>query len=806
MFKLKYIFSSSFRLVLFRLTAGTFICLFTVTPQAASVNNGRESGKKDSEEESARTEKTRDVEGKWVYYEKELLETFASEDDGEQQGQAAREFKINLVSPRDYAFQLQDDLHGWKHLNIRLGLPENLPEKAQIYFFTKDWDFQWRQIVKTLEGNDDEATFSLPLTGEEAGDSWVPAGHYRPWHVLTPKQTLEFGFRLEAAGEEDVERDEEGLDMEVKRIWLSGECAGKTPRVKNIAFSPAEPAVGEICQLELDIDAIYANPFKREEIDVRAEIVRPDGETEFVRGFYYEDFIREEDEKSGRLIEYGKPVFQIRYTPRAEGRHVVNIEVETGSGTTELDELSFVAQKAESDSGYKGFLRVDSENPRYFKFSSGKGFQGVGLNIRTPHDSRYLRMAPFSRWENRGIEVYRDLFPKLADAGVNVVEVWMASWWLALEWINDAPGFHGVGHFNQYRAWLMDRLVELAAEHDIYLIIVLNNHGKFSSRTDQEWKRNPYNEKNGGFLEDPEDYFSNERAYECFKRTADYIIARWGASPHILSWKLFSEINLTGSGGGFYKKPPMRDWHKEMSEYIQDIDIYDHPVTTHWSSNYKVINDSIADLESLDFLTGDAYSGKTKQVVNFFDGTADYAGKKGKPVAITEFGGPPRGEAYGVLEKQLHMSLWKGYFTQHGILPMLWWFGFVEEADVYHRFDAFTDFIEGEKPWRMSSSGTDVKGSSVEIMSLAGERRTLVCGYDKKHFFAMTEHDADRKIDDIEIVVDNLEKGEYNIEFWDCQEGNVEEVQELEVRDDEEAVSIDIPAFRRDFALKIVPR
>ncbi|MFW5996683.1 MAG: hypothetical protein ACOCQP_01590, partial [Lentisphaeria bacterium] len=614
-----------------------------------------------------------EVPGKWYYYEEGEQKSLS---DSKPSGTAEEigELPVKLPPQSDYILDLEDDFHGWERLKISFLLPEDLPANSRFCFFTKDWDFQWRQIVKPIEEGKREQTFTLPLTGDKARHAWVPKEHHRPWHSLTPKQTREFGFRLES--EPESEESYEG-SIEVKRIWLTGEVENEPPNVNDLKFSPPEPKVGEICEFTLAVEAFYDNPFRQDEVEVRADILRPDGEKENVRGFYYEDFIWEEDEKDGRLIEYGKPVFKVRYTPRLPGEYVINIEVETDGGSVKLEDLKFEAQELESDSRYKGFLRINSDNPRYFEFSSGRGFQGVGLNIRTPHDLRYLRMAPFSRWEDRGIEVYRELFPKLADAGVNVVEVWMASWWLALEWIDDAPGFHGVGHFNQYRAWLMDRLVELAQEHDIYLLIVFNNHGKFSTRSDQEWKRNPYNKKNGGFLDGAEDYFSNERAHDCFKRTADYIVARWGASPHILGWKLFSEINLTGSGGGFYKKPPMRDWHKEMSEYVKQIDVYDHPVTTHWSSNYKVINDSIAKLDSLDFLTGDAYSGKTKQVANFFDGTANYAGKMEKPVAVTEFGGPARGEAYGVLEKQLHLSLWKGYFGQHGLLPMLWWFGFV---------------------------------------------------------------------------------------------------------------------------------
>ena len=184
----------------------------------------------------------------------------------------------------------------------------------------------------------------------------------------------------------------------------------------------------------------------------------------------------------------------------------------------------------------------------------------------------------------------------------------MCSWWLALEWINDAPGFHGVGQFNQYRAWMLDYILRLAEENGIKLILVINNHGKFGMSYDTEWKRNPFNKELGGFLERCEEYFSNAEAKQMFKNLADYMVARWSASPNILFWKLFTEVDLTGPDISYYQRTgDIAAWHHEMGGYLKGIDIYQHPITTHWMLSYHRIDAAISAVPELDLLTTDAY-------------------------------------------------------------------------------------------------------------------------------------------------------------------------------------------------------
>ena len=693
---------------------------------------------------------------------------------------------------------------GWRSLEVEIELPPDFPGGAYIYFFAKDWDHLWRQVrrrVPTHPNSSGTVKFELPLSGEAAATTWEPKQHGRPWHALTAGQIRRFGLRL---ADDDRQNVKWSGQLRIQQVRLKGRIdSERPPVVRDIRLSPAKVQVGQMCEVRMQVSGYYRNPFNDSEVRINAKVTRPDGEIDQVRGFYYEGFVPGVSAQTDELIPYGSPEFRVRYTPRTAGLHKIKISINGSREQVNVRPMEFQAEPAAPE--YSGYVRVDQQNPQFLEFDDGSAFCGVGLNMRTPSDTRYLKMAPFSDWRDDGIEVYRRMFPKLAAAGVNTVEVWMASWWLALEWINDAPGYHGVGYYNQYRSWLLDEVVRLAEEYDIRIILVLNNHGKFSAFCDEEWERNPYNRRNGGWLHNPNQYFTDEHARNAFKRTVDYIVARWGYSPNILCWKLFSEIDLAGNAQGTFRRPFVKNWHAEMAKYLQKVDPYDHPVTTHWSSNYTRINDAIADIPALDFLTTDAYNGSTRHIVRLFRGTVNYGGQHGKPALITEFGGSPMGDSIGTLKKQLHLSLWNGYFTGHAILPMFWWFELIEEQDWYDEYGSLTEFAGDLDRRQMKSSTRSVPGKNMPLHILNDNKSVLAWGYDRDYFYSRTENAEGELIKDVAINVSGLDPGNYTIEIWDCGRLKPVESRSLKIYRNSDKSEIKIPPFRRDFALKIVP-
>ena len=328
----------------------------------------------------------------------------------------------------------------------------------------------------------------------------------------------------------------------------------RPPRELRSAIACPAPRRAIASEVTFRLGDDYRDPFSRQR-QAEAAITTPAGATETVRGFYYEGFLYhpQESDITRTLSPYGAPAFKVRYVPRVPGRHGVRVTATVEGRTLTPPPLEFVALPADAD--YRGFVRRDPKYPPYLMWDDGTHFWSQGLNVRSPFDTRYMQVVPYSRWRDEGLALYDRLFARYRENGVRVVEVWMSSWWLALEWINDAPGFHGVGYYNPYRAWMLDHILEEAEKSGVYVILVLNNHGKFGALNDTEWARNPYNRSNGGFLDSCEEYFTNDRARAAFRQTCDYIVARWSASPHLLMWKLFSEVDLTGTSYDFYTRP-----------------------------------------------------------------------------------------------------------------------------------------------------------------------------------------------------------------------------------------------------------
>lgn len=711
---------------------------------------------------------------------------------------------LQLPGANEFVLRRDQDWHGWQTLKLTLWLPADLPTGTAITVFTKDWDHLWRQVPVPLPGAGAQIVeIECPIVGTAARDRWVPRGHERPWHALTPGHLIEFGLAIKPEADTTAAYTGEAY---LVGAWLTSPVTSpRAPTVRGFRAVPARPRVGRRWELRFELDADYRSPFDRAQMDVSARITPPAADAETVRGFYCEDFLHVTDaaRTPGELVPYGMPTFRVRYTPRRPGPHTVAVTVRVGAETVELPVMPFTVEPAPPD--YRGFVRVDGDDPRFLAFDNGDMFEGLGINVRSPTDRRYNVTVPYTKWRDEGLGLYDRLFPKFRRHGINVVEVWMSSWWLALEWIEDAPGFHGVGHMNQYRAWMLDRIVEWAERDNIYLLLVFNNHGKFGALNDTEWARNPYNVRNGGFLNSCEEFFSAPEAKAAFRRLADTILARWAHSPHILAWKLFTEIDLTGNSYTFYRKPVMADWHREMSAYIKGEDLYRHPITTHWMLSYQRINDAVANLPELDFLTTDAYYQRAglAQLLPLIRGTAELAAAKGKPIMITEFGGSPHADTMGNLMRQLHLGLWTGFFCGGGVPPLFWWFALVEEKDLYPVYAGLRRFMAGEDRRGMTTAMRGLAQGNLVVSELRNQDRRLVWGFDRNYYFKAAETAAPTPIETAVLPVDNLAPGRYRVEYWDCATGRIRDTDAVTVTADAPSVQLKIPPFKADFAVKL---
>ena len=103
----------------------------------------------------------------------------------------------------------------------------------------------------------------------------------------------------------------------------------------------------------------------------------PSGKTFRQPGFLFQPYVR--NANSQTLISSGDPVWKIRFAPNEIGSWTYQIEITDASGTTTVTGPNLAFNVIYStNSNNHGFIRVSQSDPRYFEFSDGTPFIGVG--------------------------------------------------------------------------------------------------------------------------------------------------------------------------------------------------------------------------------------------------------------------------------------------------------------------------------------------------------------------------------------------------------------------------------------------
>jgi len=201
-------------------------------------------------------------------------------------------------------------------------------------------------------------------------------------------------------------------------------------------------------------------------------------------------------------------------------------------------------------------------------FSTGATYTPIGANLA---------------WASTGrVEFHRRAIEAFAKAGLNWTRIWMVHWsGLNLDWLPEDMGKSpppGILDLRVAADW--DRIVSLAEDKGVYLQIVFQHHGQFSTGADANWQYHPWNAANGGFLHSPAEFFTSPVAKGLTALKYRYVVARWGYSPAVLAWELFNEVHWVDAMDRDHDEPAVARWHAEMAAYIRSIDPYHHLLTT----------------------------------------------------------------------------------------------------------------------------------------------------------------------------------------------------------------------------------
>ncbi|MBN1673570.1 MAG: DUF5060 domain-containing protein [Kiritimatiellae bacterium] len=751
--------------------------------------------------------------GKGVIDELKIYRTALSADEVRQ---LAREFEepgpdpvpagmeIPVAFPEPATFFVHGPTSSWHKigaLEFDLSLPPDAPARTQVLVFVKDWDEFWYQVLLPGYLAPGKLT-SFTVDTSPTARGWEPRGHKSAWHLRALLQPEQVGIRVFA------DTPYRGTCRLHSVTGVLAPPPDTPPAIRNVRLSHTAIPSFEMIEITFELPDRYPDPFDAAQVSAAAVFETPDGRAVRVDAFYGQDYYRERSDTGQQLLPEGPPAWRVRFTPDRPGeyRYTLRVRDACGEGTWGPGTVRATAPRN------PGFVRVSARDPRCFEFDNGAYFFPIGHNVRSPYDERMDRQFPWAKRWPRDSTSYAQYFQTMREHGETMAEVWCAPWSLGLEWNPKWRGYHGIGQFNLMHAWELDQVLAQAERSGLYVNLVIHNHGKFSTYSDKSWEHNPFYTANGGYLRNPEDYFSDSRALDSFRKLMRYTVARWGHSTRVFAWELWSELDLTGSDRKkkCYKNPEVVEWHRIMGQYVKEIDPYDHMVSSHVCGSYKNQNTNIVALAEMDMAPVDAYHNDMQAlyIVTLMEETVDYNAEFGKPVLITEFGGTSKGATVRNLECALHAALWSATCLPMGGTPLFWWWQLIEEENFYPKYRAVARFMAREdrrdpalrtvKPVLRDTSAGTAAGFAARLLTNREWGLGWIC---RVTDFERVDPAGPAAASGLTLDVTDLADGEARVEFWDTREGTVIASSRQTIAGG--VLRVDVPAFARDIAFKI---
>ncbi len=400
-------------------------------------------------------------------------------------------------------------------------------------------------------------------------------------------------------------------------------------------------------EASFELPQVHGNPFDFTQNDVMVKISQPDGSGLTIPAFFD-----------------GGQTWRVRHTPNMPGKYTIGAVTLNGQDAAPLN-----LQPSEfSVEGVTrpGFVRLDPGDNKRFILDDGSTYYPVGFNLG---------------WRTEGAPPLVDSIAGMGKAGINWTRIWMCYWdGKNLDWPRDGAPPIQLGYLSLPTAKLWDQIVSAADAADIHFHLVLQHHGQYSTGADPNWQLNPWNKANGGWLEKPEQFFTDPKAIALTKAKFRYIVARWGYSPAVMAWELFNEAEFTDA----YTTEKIDDiaaWHKTMAKFVREQDAYHHLVVT----SSKVAEPKL--WGDVDYYEAHVYPPDVLSAIAVLDDDhldrAYFYGELG----LLEDPNPKSGDV-------LHQVLWGSIMSGSSAPAQYWSWDVVESNNLLFHYTAAQEFIE----------------------------------------------------------------------------------------------------------------
>jgi hypothetical protein len=704
---------------------------------------------------------------------------------------------VVLNSPLTTVVRVTEPVQGpLSAVTASITVPADAPADLGVGVFVVDQHGRWFQglLAGTLTPGTHQIV--LPVIGSETLISQNERGAWNAANAAQVRGAGLFFWSASASRAAMTVTDLRAVALE------SAAMAPTAPALMAVRTSGTAVSTGERWTFDACPTPFPSNPFHAAEFSLDAVITTPDGKTQSIPGFYNQPMAQRDRGDRDEVMSATAGKFSLRFRPQQPGQHHIQVTARWGQHRISYD----LPPLNVTGSAWDGYVRVDKNDPRFFSVA-GEFWWPIGPNLRSVYDLRGSEHLHTILTPDRGLFAYDAYLRRLAAHHVTAVEVWLSSWNFALEWRASWPGFYGQGRYNMINAWRLDELLDLAYRLGIRVNLVLHNHGQASTNSDAEWDNNPYNLAVGGTLNQAAELFTHPDALAGQAQLRRYLVARYADHPAIMGWKLWSEVNLTAGRGS-----TLRTWHEQASAAWKALDTYGHPITTHWCSDYNLVDREIAAQPGIDYLCIDAYHGNARLLADvLWSSTMDPVPRRGlmqfnKPVLTTEYGGNWDACPKPKLLAEHASGPWAALVSGHAGSPMLWWFEWLDQGNYFAPYPAISRFIAGEDLRGSASRSIVLNAVSAHgnLWLRGWSRPGRLLGYlqdsewGRQGGVGVTHSDARVEIGS------NIAAGNMDIEWWDPNTG--ERLQTIKVQHPGGPLALQPPAFSQHLAFKLTRR
>jgi hypothetical protein len=344
------------------------------------------------------------------------------------------------------------------------------------------------------------------------------------------------------------------------------------------------------------------------------------------------------------------------------------------------------------------------------------------------------------------------------------------------------------GYYNQLDCFVVDRLVEAADEHGIYLQLCLITRDLYMNSLKDD--------------KSPE----YEQAIRDARKMLRYCVARWGYATSVAAWEYWNEINPGLPTDRFYA---------ELGRCFDEIDPFHHlRVTSTWAPSPKDWRHPQLDVAQLHhYLRPESKEGFKDEVAVVLERTQLLRkDAPRKPILLAEFGLADNKWGLSPYMKQdaalghFHNCLWASSLSGACGTTQFWWWETLDQQDAYRHYRPLARFL-ADVPFTtagLKEAAATVSTEEVRPVGLQGSDCAYVWLFHRQATWwsQVVDKKTPTEVRGATLEIRGLKPGAYRAAWWDTYEGRP--LREQAVAVTQEPLRLEIPAFSRDSAVKIV--